>query len=191
MSTEGQPGQPDASGALASAAIIAAQQQTMNYENKETEPLNMDIEPTVQQQMPPPSVIPPQAGASSSSSFAGTTTAVPAAAAAVVPATADQPQQPAPPKTESVTAEVPPTTQSAPTIVAATQNQPTPEVQSMPIRAYLDQTVVPLLLDGMSELVKERPSNPIEYLASYLIRHDPARAGTVQSTGGSSGAAGK
>ena len=32
---------------------------------------------------------------------------------------------------------------------------------------------------GMSELVKERPPNPIEYLASYLIRHDPARAGTV------------
>ena len=34
---------------------------------------------------------------------------------------------------------------------------------------------------GMSELVKERPPNPIEYLASYLIRHDPARAGTVGS----------
>jgi len=182
MSTEGQPGLPDASGALASAAIIAAQQQTMNDENKEIEPLNMDIEPTVQQQMPS-SVIPPQSGASSSSSFSGTTTAVPAAV--------DQPQQSAPPKPESVTTEAPPTTQSAPTIVAATQNQPNPEVQSMPIRAYLDQTVVPLLLDGMSELVKERPSNPIEYLASYLIRHDPARAGTVQSTGGSSGAAGK
>jgi len=90
-----------------------------------------------------------------------------------------------------VAPEAPPTTQSAPTIVAATPNQPTPEVQSMPIRAYLDQTVVPLLLDGMSELVKERPSNPIEYLASYLIRHDPARAGTVQSTGGASGATGK
>ena len=43
----------------------------------------------------------------------------------------------------------------------------------------------------MLELVKERPSNPIKYLALYLIRHDPARAGTVQSTGGSSGAAGK
>mmetsp|Transcript_4938 Transcript_4938/g.10262 ORF Transcript_4938/g.10262 Transcript_4938/m.10262 type:complete len:139 (-) Transcript_4938:262-678(-) len=59
------------------------------------------------------------------------------------------------------------------------QQQRAPELQSMPIRAYLDQTVVPILLDGMSELVKERPANPIEYLASYLIRHDPARAGTV------------
>ena len=29
-------------------------------------------------------------------------------------------------------------------------------LQALPIRAYLDQTVVPILLDGMSALVKER-----------------------------------
>lgn len=29
----------------------------------------------------------------------------------------------------------------------------------------------------MSELVKERPANPIEFLASYLLRNDPQRAG--------------
>lgn len=34
----------------------------------------------------------------------------------------------------------------------------------------------------MSELVKERPSNPIEYLAQYLIRHDPQRVGAPPST---------
>lgn len=34
------------------------------------------------------------------------------------------------------------------------------------------------ILTGMSELVKERPANPIEYLASYLLRHDPARVGS-------------
>jgi Dpy-30 motif len=27
----------------------------------------------------------------------------------------------------------------------------------------------------MSEMVKERPPNPIEYLASYLLKHDPQR----------------
>uniref|UniRef100_A0AAV1UNU7 Dpy-30 n=1 Tax=Peronospora matthiolae TaxID=2874970 RepID=A0AAV1UNU7_9STRA len=47
------------------------------------------------------------------------------------------------------------------------------EVQALPIRAYLDQTVVPILLQGMSALVKERPSNPIEWLASYLMEHNP------------------
>lgn len=28
----------------------------------------------------------------------------------------------------------------------------------------------------MSQLVKERPPNPIEFLASYLLKHDPQRA---------------
>jgi protein dpy-30 len=46
-------------------------------------------------------------------------------------------------------------------------------LQSLPIRAYLDQTVVPLLLDGMSALVKERPPNPVEWLAAYLLKHNP------------------
>ena len=43
-------------------------------------------------------------------------------------------------------------------------------LQALPIRAYLDQTVVPLLLDGMSALVKERPPNPVEWLATYLLK---------------------
>ncbi len=30
------------------------------------------------------------------------------------------------------------------------------DLKSLPVRAYLDQTVVPLLLRGMSALVKER-----------------------------------
>lgn len=47
------------------------------------------------------------------------------------------------------------------------------DVQTLPIRAYLDQTVVPILLQGMSALVKERPQNPIEWLAAYLIKNNP------------------
>mmetsp|Transcript_12405 Transcript_12405/g.11240 ORF Transcript_12405/g.11240 Transcript_12405/m.11240 type:complete len:95 (-) Transcript_12405:1144-1428(-) len=49
-------------------------------------------------------------------------------------------------------------------------------LQSLPIRAYLDQTVVPLLLEGMSALVKERPPNPVEWLATYLLKHNPQNA---------------
>ena len=39
------------------------------------------------------------------------------------------------------------------------------------MRAYLDQTVVPVLVEGMKALVKERPPNPCEYLAAYLLRN--------------------
>ncbi|XP_035678028.1 protein dpy-30 homolog [Branchiostoma floridae] len=45
------------------------------------------------------------------------------------------------------------------------------ELQSLPTRAYLDQTVVPILLQGLSTLAKERPPNPIEYLAAYLLKN--------------------
>ena len=43
------------------------------------------------------------------------------------------------------------------------------------INFWFPQTVVPILLDGMSELVKERPSNPVEWLAAYLLRNDPQK----------------
>ena len=46
-------------------------------------------------------------------------------------------------------------------------------MNSLPIRAYLDQTVVPILLQGLSALVKERPPNPVEYLANYLLKNNP------------------
>ncbi|KAG9397222.1 Dpy-30 motif [Carpediemonas membranifera] len=44
-------------------------------------------------------------------------------------------------------------------------------LQVLPTRTYLDQTVVPVLLQGLSALVQERPPNPIEYLAAFLMRH--------------------
>ena len=44
-------------------------------------------------------------------------------------------------------------------------------LQALPIRAYLDQTVVPVLLQGLSELAKERPANPLEWLGQYLLRN--------------------
>ncbi|XP_041725532.1 protein dpy-30 homolog isoform X1 [Coregonus clupeaformis] len=45
------------------------------------------------------------------------------------------------------------------------------DLQSLPTRAYLDQTVVPLLLQGLSVLAKERPHNPIEFLAAHLLQN--------------------
>ncbi len=53
----------------------------------------------------------------------------------------------------------------------ANNKKPKADLQSLPIRAYLDQTVVPVLLQGMSVLAKERPPNPIEYLGTYLLKN--------------------
>ncbi|XP_001638869.2 protein dpy-30 homolog [Nematostella vectensis] len=45
------------------------------------------------------------------------------------------------------------------------------DLQSLPTRAYLDQTVVPILLQGLATLAKERPPNAIDYLAAYLLKN--------------------
>lgn len=45
------------------------------------------------------------------------------------------------------------------------------DFHSLPTRQYLDQTVVPILLQALSTLAKERPPNPIEYLANYLMKN--------------------
>ncbi|KAI8089070.1 uncharacterized protein BX664DRAFT_332097 [Halteromyces radiatus] len=36
-------------------------------------------------------------------------------------------------------------------------------------RAYLDQTVVPTLLEGMKQLVSERPADPLAFLGQFLL----------------------
>lgn len=41
---------------------------------------------------------------------------------------------------------------------------------AVPIRDYLEETVVPILMQAMQSLVKERPRDPIEYLAAYLLK---------------------
>ena len=46
-----------------------------------------------------------------------------------------------------------------------------PDIRALPTRLYLDNTVVPILLDGLAALSRERPDDPIDYLISYLQKH--------------------
>ncbi|KAK3872006.1 hypothetical protein Pcinc_022893 [Petrolisthes cinctipes] len=45
------------------------------------------------------------------------------------------------------------------------------DFSSLPTRQYLDQTVVPILLQAVMQLNKERPGDPIEWLANYLLKN--------------------
>ena len=40
-------------------------------------------------------------------------------------------------------------------------------------RTYMDEFVNPVLYDGMQALTRERPDNPVEFLAYYLIQNNP------------------
>mmetsp|Transcript_18255 Transcript_18255/g.59047 ORF Transcript_18255/g.59047 Transcript_18255/m.59047 type:complete len:84 (-) Transcript_18255:127-378(-) len=63
--------------------------------------------------------------------------------------------------------------QSAEKAAMAAQNKL--NMQALPIRQYLEGAVVPVLLQGLQALVKERPADPVEYLAGYLLKNNPAK----------------
>ncbi len=50
-----------------------------------------------------------------------------------------------------------------------------PQVGNAPVRQYLDKTVTPLVLQAMSECAKERPEQAIEFIAQYLMDHNPEK----------------
>uniref|UniRef100_A0AB39CFE1 Dpy-30 n=1 Tax=Colaphellus bowringi TaxID=561076 RepID=A0AB39CFE1_9CUCU len=45
------------------------------------------------------------------------------------------------------------------------------DLSSLPTRQYLDQTVVPILMNALSYLAKERPPEPISALAAFLVKN--------------------
>mmetsp|Transcript_20287 Transcript_20287/g.28527 ORF Transcript_20287/g.28527 Transcript_20287/m.28527 type:complete len:86 (+) Transcript_20287:21-278(+) len=50
---------------------------------------------------------------------------------------------------------------------------PSNDLKALPVRLYLDQTVTPLLLKAMSQLVTVRPEDPVAWLAAWLIKNNP------------------
>jgi len=47
------------------------------------------------------------------------------------------------------------------------------EVRSMPLRNYLMQNVIPTLTEGLIEVCKLKPEDPVDYLAEYLFKNNP------------------
>jgi len=46
-------------------------------------------------------------------------------------------------------------------------------VQALPTRSYLEQTSVPVLLQGLASVNRESPETPIEFLAHFLLKNNP------------------
>lgn len=47
--------------------------------------------------------------------------------------------------------------------------QPIPQ---LPKTEYLSKTVLPLIMEGLSWIIKERPSDPVEHLAMFLLKNN-------------------
>eukprot|EP00406_Dinophysis_acuminata_P060437 CAMPEP_0179271888 /NCGR_PEP_ID=MMETSP0797-20121207/32212_1 /TAXON_ID=47934 /ORGANISM="Dinophysis acuminata, Strain DAEP01" /LENGTH=106 /DNA_ID=CAMNT_0020980263 /DNA_START=114 /DNA_END=434 /DNA_ORIENTATION=- len=74
----------------------------------------------------------------------------------------------------------------------ALEARPAPEMHDLPLRQYLDSYVVPTLLPGLNAVAEEKPDNPVEWLAYYLLKNNPMGknsmpAGAAQKASGSIG----
>lgn len=49
-------------------------------------------------------------------------------------------------------------------------------LNALPVRTYLDETCVPLIMQAMSAVARERPEDPVDYIAHYLLAHNPRRS---------------
>eukprot|EP00731_Ephydatia_muelleri_P027932 Em0019g805a len=47
------------------------------------------------------------------------------------------------------------------------------ETQSIPLRNYLMKNVMPTLTQGLIEVCKVKPDDPVDYLAEYMFKHNP------------------
>ena len=49
------------------------------------------------------------------------------------------------------------------------------EIKQLPIKAYLDQQVMPLLLQALTKVSKEKPEDPIDFIAKYMLANNPEK----------------
>ena len=54
-------------------------------------------------------------------------------------------------------------------------------VNSLPTKQYLEATIIPTVMQSLTEVCQARPDNPLEFVAYYLLKHNPNR---VQKTDG-------
>lgn len=45
------------------------------------------------------------------------------------------------------------------------------DIQSQPIRNYLSNNVAEILADGLAEICRTQPEDPVDALAAYLFKH--------------------
>jgi hypothetical protein len=48
-------------------------------------------------------------------------------------------------------------------------------INALPTKAYLEATIVSTVMKGLHEVCHARPDNPLEFLAYYILKHNPNR----------------
>ena len=55
-------------------------------------------------------------------------------------------------------------------------------MHALPLRDYFDSQILPFLAPGLALITKERPENPVSFLAEYLLQQSPSVKAIRQST---------
>lgn len=142
-----------------------------------TEEEPMQVTPATEPEATPPAVEAPAADAATPVEQPATEEPSPApveedAAVPVVPPVSDVTSEPAPVAPEPVlTEKVQQVITEEKEAAANAIPRAKPDVQSLPTRQYLDQSVVPILLQALTALSKERPPDAIDFLIAYLMKN--------------------
>ncbi|CAD6999403.1 protein dpy-30 homolog [Ceratitis capitata] len=83
----------------------------------------------------------------------------------------ERPTTPQPPPEQQTTADASSTATNQQSSAQPQCKRSRPDLSSLPTRQYLDQTVAPILLHGLQTLARERPPDPISFLAAYLLKN--------------------
>ena len=59
--------------------------------------------------------------------------------------------------------------------LAAMTGQAKVSINALPTKAYLEATIVPTVMKALHEVSHARPDNPLEFLAYYILKHNPNR----------------
>ena len=59
--------------------------------------------------------------------------------------------------------------------IAAMTRQAPLSVNSLPTKFYLEQAITPTVMKALTEVARCRPDNPLEFVAYYILKHNPDR----------------
>ena len=62
----------------------------------------------------------------------------------------------------------------------AMMSMPPLNQNALPTKMYLDATVVPTVMQALQEVCEARPENPLEFVAYYLLKHNPNRSANTE-----------
>lgn len=48
-------------------------------------------------------------------------------------------------------------------------------MHNLPTKQYMESTITPTVLRALTEVARARPENPLEFVAYYLLKHNPQR----------------